>query len=131
MSDAAVGRSRRSIRDYRQCVNLVRERILLVDPVPARVSMASPAPMKSIPFPLLRKSNRYLACGTPFLRYAEFSRHTLGASVYGAFEEAQIASTWHFSPERHEVRRLYPQRVGRRCRAVMWHRQYIPEHLEQ
>ena len=28
--------------------------------------------MKSIPFPLLRKSNRYLACGTPFLRYAEF-----------------------------------------------------------
>ena len=103
LSDAAVGRSLRSIRDYRQCANLVRERTLLVDPVPARVSMASPAPMKCIPFPLLRKSNRYLACGTPFLSYAEFCRHTLGASVYGAFEEAQTASTWHFSPERHEV----------------------------
>ena len=47
--------------------------------------------MKSIPFPLLRKSNRYLACGTPFLRYAEFCRHTLGASVYGASNSLYVA----------------------------------------
>ena len=72
-----------------------RERTLLVDPVLARVSMASPAPMKSIPFPLLRKSNRHLACGTPFLRYPEFCRHTLGTSVYVAFEYIyQLRSAW-------------------------------------
>ena len=58
------------------------------------------------PVSLAPQVQRYLACGAPFLRYAEFSRHTFGASVYGALEEAQTASAWHFSPERHEVRRL-------------------------
>ena len=43
-------------------------RLVMVDAVPARMPMAFPAPTKSLPFSLLRNSNRNVAYGTPFLR---------------------------------------------------------------